>query len=116
MSRDGDRVRLQHMLDAAERAARLVANRTRDDLGDDDVLLLALTRLIEIVGEASKAVSATTRARHPEIPWKAIAGTRDHLIHGYYNVDLNRLWSITTEDLPRLVPQLHAALAISDSP
>lgn len=110
MSRGSDRVRLQHMLDAARRAVQLMDGRTRADLDREDVLFLALTRLVEIIGEAAKAVSPATRERHPEIPWKAIAGTRDHLIHGYFNVDFDRLWSIASKDLPKLIPQLQALL------
>lgn len=116
MSRADDRVRLRHMLDAAERAVALVEGRKRVDLDREDVILLALTRLVEIVGEAAKAVSPDTRTRHPEIPWRAIAGTRDHLIHGYFNVDLDRLWSIVAEDLPKLVGQVRDVLARSESP
>jgi len=96
MSRDSDRVRLQHMLDAADRAVKLVVDRSRIDLDREEVVLLALTRLIEIIGEACKAVSPATRERHPEIPWRAIGRTRDHLIHGYFNVDLDRLWSVAS--------------------
>ena len=110
MSRDSDPVRLRHMLDAAQRAVKLIEGRTRSDLEREDVVCLALTKLVEIVGEAAKVVSAETRARHPEIPWRAIAGTRDHLIHGYFKVDLDRLWSIVADDMPKLVVQLRDAL------
>lgn len=51
----------------------------------------AVVRNLEIIGEAVKGLSETTRQAHPEIPWKAIAGIRDHVIHGYFKVSLKIL-------------------------
>lgn len=64
-----DEDRLGHMLAAARRAVSLIEGRTRADLDSDDVLALALTRLLEILGEAARGVSAETKARYPHIPW-----------------------------------------------
>ena len=110
MSERDNRVRLQHMLDAARQALAFAKGRRRDDLDRDAQLTLALTRLVEILGEAAKNVSDDERARHPTIPWRAIAGTRDRLVHAYFNVDLDRLWQIVSVDLQSLVPVLEAAL------
>lgn len=63
-----DRERLEHMLAAATRAHELMEGRQRTVLDSDDVLVLALTRLLEILGEAARAVTAATRQQHPEIP------------------------------------------------
>jgi len=82
-----DAVRLRHMLDAARKAHQLIGDRARVEIERDETLTLALVRLLEIVGEAAKNVSPETRRRRPEIPWKEIAGTRDRLIHGYFDVD-----------------------------
>ena len=67
-------------------------------------------RLLEIIGEAAKQVTTETRTAHPEIPWREIAGTRDRLIHGYFDVDLDVVWSIATGDLPGLVESLESML------
>ena len=101
-----DDVRLHHMLDAARKAAELVHGRTRADLETNEVLVLALTRLLEILGEAARAISDQTKRRAPTIAWKLIIGTRDRLIHGYFDVDLNILWEIVTRDLPPLIAEL----------
>ena len=111
MSEREDRVRLQHMLDASRQAISFTRARKRNDLDIDLQLTLALTRLVEIIGEAAKNVSDQERQRHPEVPWRAIAGTRDRLAHGYFDVDLDQLWRIVSEDLPALVPVLEKALA-----
>jgi uncharacterized protein with HEPN domain len=99
------------MLDAARKATALASGKVRDDLDEDDVLQLALTRLVEIIGEASKNVSEGFRSAHPEIPWKPIAGTRDKLIHGYFDVDHDVLWGIISRDLPPLIRQLESLVS-----
>jgi uncharacterized protein with HEPN domain len=111
MSERDDRVRLQHMLDAARQALTFIQGRQRGDLDRDLQLTLALTRLIEILGEAAKNVSEQERLRTEDVPWRAIAGTRDRLAHAYFDVDLDRLWQIVSADLPPLVDALEAALA-----
>jgi len=103
-----DEDRLAHMLAAARRATSLIEGRTREDLDSDDVLVLALTRLLEILGEAAKGVSAETRARHPNVPWSQMAATRDRLIHGYFSVDLDIIWEIIGHDLPPVIDALGA--------
>ena len=69
MSEREDRVRLQHMLDATRHAIAFTQGRQRKDLDTDLQLTLALTRLVEIVGEAAKNVSDDERQRHPDVPW-----------------------------------------------
>ena len=101
-----DEDRLAHMLAAARRAISLVDGRTREDLETDDVLVLALTRLLEILGEAAKGVSTETRSANPDIPWNQMAATRDRLIHGYFAVDLDIVWEIVSHDLPPLIEPL----------
>lgn len=58
---------------------------------------------ILIIGEAAKTVSAGFKAAHPEIPWKAMAGMRDVLIHDYRDVDIPNVWATATESIPALV-------------
>ena len=106
MSRQDDIVRLRHMLDAATEAIEFTKSAQRVDLDADRKLSLSLVRLLEIVGEAAKQVTETCREDSPEIPWRDIAGTRDRLIHGYFDVDYDIIWQIVSVDLVKLVPQL----------
>lgn len=98
-----DDVRLRHLIDAAERAIQFTAGRTRSDLDADEMLALALTKLVEIVGEAAKQVSAETKDQHLEVPWSAAARMRDRLVHHYFDIDLDVLWSTVQDDLPALL-------------
>lgn len=84
-----DRVRLLHMRDAVSQALEFSASRLRADLDNDPMLMLALTRLLEIIGEAAKNVSEPTRSLAPSIPWREIAGTRDRIAHDYFDINLD---------------------------
>lgn len=70
--RDEDRVRLRHMIDAGDSVERFLHGRTRVDLEKDEMLLFAVIRAIEILGEAAGKLSEDTRAQAPAIPWTAI--------------------------------------------
>ena len=111
MSQHDDAVRLKHMLDAAKQAVSFTCGKSREDLDSDLQLTLAVTRLVEIIGEAAKRVSPEVRERLSLIPWRAIAGTRDRLVHAYFDVDLDQLWQIVTADLSALIAALEGALA-----
>lgn len=101
-----DEVRLLHLREAATTALRFAAERTRPDLDDDEMLRLALTKLVEIVGEAAKQVSLDGRTEYPEVPWSAAARMRDRLVHHYFDIDLDVLWATINEDLPALLAAL----------
>jgi uncharacterized protein with HEPN domain len=94
------------MLDAANKAFSFTQNRSRDDLNTDDMLTLSVIKLLEIVGEAAKNVSQDLKNNYPQVPWKQIAATRDRLVHGYFDVDLDIVWEIVIQDLPSLIASL----------
>jgi len=98
-----DDVRLRHLIEAAETANRFVHGRARADLDDDEMLRLALTKLVEIVGEAAKQVTPSTQAAYPTVPWSSAARMRDRLVHHYFEIDLDVLWSTVEVDLPALL-------------
>jgi len=109
-----DLIRLQHMRDAAESALRFVRGRKRQDLDDDEMLLFALVRAVEIIGEAATRVSADTRAVMADIPWNIIVGMRHRLVHAYFDIDRGILWETVQKSLPPLLDQLRSALSLAD--
>jgi uncharacterized protein with HEPN domain len=108
-----ERVReaLRHMLDHAREAVAFARDKTRADLDSDRLLNLALTRLLEVIGEAAGRVPEDVRVRHPEIPWPQIVGLRNRLVHGYDSVDLDILWQIVISDLPPLIASIESIIA-----
>lgn len=106
MSERDDRVSLRDMLDHATEAVALLGHASPQELARDRVVQLALTRLVEIIGEAANRISEATRENHPKIPWPQIIGMRNRLIHGYDHIDYDLLWNTITDDLPPLIAAL----------
>ena len=105
MYRD-DYVRLQHMLDATREAVEFAQGRNRSDLDTDRMLALALLKCIKIVGEAAGRVSTEFRDAYPHVPWRAIVAMRNRLVHGYFDIDPDRVWDTVVDDLPPLIHAL----------
>ena len=70
----------------------------------------AVIRNLEVIGEAAKNVSADIRERHGSIPWKLMAGMRDKMIHEYFGVDLQIVWTVVSKELPKLLREVESAL------
>ncbi len=104
-----DRVRIRHILDAALESIAFVQGATRNTLDSDPKLAKALMMNIAIIGEAASRITKETQ--HPEIPWTAITGMRNILIHAYFDVDLDEVWSTVQNDLPPLIAQLEKVVS-----
>jgi uncharacterized protein with HEPN domain len=105
-----DLVYVGHMLDMARKAVNKTHGLSRDSYDADENLRLALTHLIQIIGEAGRHVSQEFTDQHPEIPWTEIVGMRHKVVHDYLGVDEDIVWQVVTEDLPRLVTSLQPLL------
>jgi|ERR1700733_41931 len=101
-----DLVYVGHMLDVARKAVDKTTGLTRDAYGRDENLRLALTHLVQVLGEAARKVSPAFCEEHPEVPWAEIVGMRHKVVHDYLGVDEDIVWQVVTDDLPRLLPVL----------
>jgi len=93
------RVYLAHILECANRIEEYIRDGEAHFMSDRKTQD-AVIRNFEVLGEAAKRVPDEYRAHHTSIPWNLMAGFRDVLIHNYEGVDLQRVWSIATRDLP----------------
>ena len=109
-----DRIRLRHMLDAANEAVSFVEGRSREDLNSDTMLLRAVVKSIEIVGEAASKLSDSCKSEIHELPWEDIIGMRNRLIHAYFRVNRDVVWKTVQEDLPALIEILQEVSASDD--
>lgn len=98
-----DGVYLGHMLDAARKAHAKVATITRSQFDADENLRLAVTHLLQIIGEAARRVSDEARDARPSIPWKAVVGMRHKVVHDYFGVDEDVVWNTARNELPPLI-------------
>ena len=104
-----DRIRIEHMLEAARDVQRYVAGRCREDLDTDSMLLRALTNAVQQIGEAAANISDAGRARVVGMPWGQIVAMRHVLVHVYWGVDAERLWATATQDIPVMIEALESA-------
>jgi len=110
MSKHDSGIALKQILAHSQEAIQIARGKTRSDLDSDRLLELALTRLVEIIGEAANRVPGEIQTLYPELPWLQMVGARNRLIHGYDSVDLDVLWAIVQKDLPVLIRQLEKIL------
>ncbi len=101
---------IEDMLDAMEKAEILVAGVTYEQFESDFRIHFAVVRALEIIGEATKRLPMDIREQYPAIPWKGMAGIRDRIIHGYDVVDMQIVWDVVKQDIPRIKPQIKQIL------
>lgn len=107
MRHDADRLR--DITDAAERIATRVA-RGRQEFDANEDVQLALVRLLEIIGEACRSLTDDITDSYPTIPWRAISGLRNRVIHAYFDIDLDVVWAACAAEVPRLASQVEDIL------
>jgi len=83
---------------------------SRSDLDSNEMLRLALTHLVELVGEAASQVPEGTQKQYPQLPWSDVIGMRHRLIHGYDSIDFDILWETIRKNLPDLIALLDEIL------
>ena len=110
-----DRIRLQHMLDAAREALSFARGKGREDLDANRQFALSVVKCLEIVGEAANIVSPGTKSSIDGIPWPAIINMRHRLIHGYFTINLDIVWQTLIDDLPPLVAELENLVAAENN-
>ncbi|MBI1741763.1 DUF86 domain-containing protein [Candidatus Acetothermia bacterium] len=106
MSERTDRDFLSDIKEAIHRIEAYTGGMTYEAFLADIKTQDAVIRNLEIIGEATKNLSEELRAKHPDIPWKSMAGVRDRLIHHYFGVNLDIVWQVVTSELPKVAPQL----------
>jgi uncharacterized protein with HEPN domain len=110
MSRHDPLLRVRHMRDYAREAVELLGAKSVDDVVGDRVLELALTRLVQIIGEAAARMAPQVRSQHPGVAWRDAAAMRNKLVHDYDYVDVSVVYETVRNDLPPLLAQLEDML------
>lgn len=107
---------LRDILDNIDIAQGFVANLTYEAFQEDTRTIYAVTRAIEIIGEATKSISPSIREQYPNVPWRGITGMRDKVIHQYFGVNHQVLWDTIQQDLPTLKPLIQQIIADLEAP
>jgi uncharacterized protein with HEPN domain len=105
-----DAGRLQDILDSIQRIQERIGG-GKQRFETDEMLQVWIVYHLQIIGEAARAMSQALRVAHPEVPWTSVVAMRNLLVHEYFGVDLEEVWSTVVNDLPLLRPQVEAMLA-----
>lgn len=93
---------LEDIAEAAEKTSQFIEGMTYEQFARDDKTSFAVVRALEIIGEATKKIPPTIRDAYPDVPWRAMAGMRDKLIHEYFGVNAEVVWKTAIQDIPTL--------------
>ena len=93
---------LNDILNEINNISKFIGKKSYAKFVTDEKTIYAVTRSLEIIGEATKNLPGDFKDKYPEIPWKDIAGMGDKLIHAYFGVSLEKVWLVTKQDLPEL--------------
>ena len=104
--RKDPQVFLKHILESIEWIEKETKNLSKSKFTQDVPSQDIVIRRLEIIGEATKNLPSDFKKKYPDIPWKKIAGLRDKLIHGYFGIDLNLVWSVVQNEIPLLKEQI----------
>ncbi|HPE49961.1 MAG TPA: DUF86 domain-containing protein [Methanothrix soehngenii] len=104
-----DRRRLLDIAEAIERIEKY-ASKGREAFEDDELIQNWILHHLQVIGEAARAISDELKNEHDEMPWQQIVGMRHILVHRYFEVDTDLIWSVVEDDVPALKQQIELIL------
>jgi uncharacterized protein with HEPN domain len=110
MSKRDTNLLLEDMLDSAKKIKEYTLGYSFEDFSNDDKTSDAVIRNFEILGEAASRIDPDFRIAHPQIEWKRIRGFRNRIVHNYFGIDFQIVWTIIEENLDELIDQLNDLL------
>ena len=106
---------LQHILEECRYVRSVVPDDSKMyEFLSDETLKRAVTRSLEIIGEATKKIPADVKYRWNTISWRQMAGMRDKLIHDYMGINYLIVWDVAKNIIPTLIPQIEEIIAVGE--
>ncbi len=101
----GDKERLLDIKEAIERIEKYIS-RGKTAFESDELLQIWILHHLQIIGEAARSISSDLKEKYPAIPWVKMIGMRNVLVHSYFGIDINIIWSVIEHDLNELKDQI----------
>ena len=111
-----DRMRLVHIMEAIDRLQTHAGNLPKEDLVKDVMRYYGIIKNIEIIGEAARMLTDQFKSAHPEVDWRSIANMRNFLVHEYFQVDDDIVWSVIHHEIVELRTHISKYLAETNWP
>jgi len=102
MSKRDNALLIRDMIESAQKIMSYTKDMTFDSFENDSKTVDAVIRNFEIIGEAANRLTEAYKAENPEIEWDHLRGFRNRIVHEYFGIDLEIVWQIIEDDLPRL--------------
>ena len=104
-----ERERLLDILEAIERIEKY-AEEGKEVFEEDELIQTWIVHHITIIGEACRTLPDDFQARYANVPWTDIVGMRNLLVHHYFGIDTDAVWSVVEKDLPELKLEIETIL------
>ena len=109
-----DKMRLEHIADAIQRLQTHAGDLSQEELEADVLRYYGIVKNIEIIGEAARMLTEQFKATHPEVEWRSISDMRNFLVHEYFQVDSEAVFSVIHNEIPELQSHVSQYLAETD--
>jgi uncharacterized protein with HEPN domain len=106
------RLYLDDIVECCDKIGRFTLGLTFEQFRSSEMVVDAVTRNLEIIGEASKSVPDEMRSKYPDVPWRKMTGLRDVVVHGYFRIDVQLLWDIVQREVPIVRQKIGAIVSI----
>lgn len=106
MRRKNHKLFIEDILGAVDKIERYIEDLSYEKFLKNDMVVDAVVRNLEVIGEAAKNIPEDTKKQYPDIPWKRIIGLRNIAVHEYFGIDLSIVWEIITSNLPETKPKI----------
>lgn len=97
---------VEDILGSIDKIEQYIQGLSYDDFVEKQIVVDAVIRNLEIIGEASKNIPDGIKKKYMSIPWKRMVGLRNIIAHGYFGIDLSIVWEIITKNLPETKPYI----------